>query len=72
MKKLQGILLAMFAFSAIAILAGCGSGGATEEEVKKDMSNIDKGLEGVPQLPPEAAEGPIPKGPKGGGPAAGG
>jgi hypothetical protein len=73
MKKLQGIFLAMLAFSAIALLAGCSGGGASSEaEIKEDMSNIDKGLESVPELPEEAQQGPIPKGPKGGGAAAGG
>jgi hypothetical protein len=74
MKKLHGIFLAVFAFSAMALMVGCSGGGASsEDEIKEDMSNIDKGLESVPELPPEAQQGPIPKGPKGGGgPAAGG
>lgn len=68
------MFLAVLAFSAIALLAGCSGGGASSEaEIKEDMSNIDKGLESVPELPEEAQQGPIPKGPKGGGgPAAGG
>lgn len=74
MKKLHGIFLAVFAFSAMALMVGCSGGGAaSEDEIKEDMSNIDKGLETLPELPEDAKQGPIPKGPKGGGgPAAGG
>jgi hypothetical protein len=72
MKKLHGIFLAVFAFSAMALMVGCSGGGASsEDEIKEDMSNIDKGLEGVPELPEDAKQGPLNPKMKGGGAPAG-